>query len=244
MLRPRSLCTALLVGFLSAASLPAHAAVTFTAVATASGGNLLCMMPGETLTIDVFMRSDADVSGETVFGLGASVFGYCGALTFVSGVTSATFLNQTPTGPGAGFGGLPNTLGDAPVETPFYTDEVQFLNGISLDGTPATGALDISPITEVAGGPHAQLVFTVNESATFNVGTSRDYADAVVGLGRFPYLDANNASITVQIVPDCDVPVPEPSVGWMLLFGSAALVGLRSMSGSRNPGLGCRSGRG
>ena len=39
----------------------------------AEGGDLLDMLPGETLTIDVFMRSDADVSGETVFAVGAAV---------------------------------------------------------------------------------------------------------------------------------------------------------------------------
>ena len=189
----------------------ASAAVTYSVEATASGGDLDNMMPGDTLTLSISMRSD----GEAVFGLGASVFGYDGALTYVSGLTSASFLNQAPTGPGAGFGGLPNTLGSDPAETPFENDEIQFLNGISPSGSPATGENDISPITEVAGGPHAELVFTVNRSVTFGVGTNADYADAVIGNGGVE-LAVTNAEISINVIP-------EPGTALLMGLGLAGL---------------------
>ena len=196
----------------------ANAEVTYTVETTTGNGNPLNAMDmGETLTIDVFLRSD----GEAVFGLGASVFGYDGALTYVSGTTSETFLNQAATGPGTGFGGLPNTLGSDPTETPFENDEIQFLNGISPSGTPATGADDISPIDQMAGGAHARMVFTVNETVTFTVGTSSDYADAVIGNGGAE-LAVNNSVIAVT------VPEPGTIVSSMAALGSVfAVVGLR-----------------
>ena len=57
------------------ASSTASAAVTSSVIANAEGGDIDNMSPGETVTLDIFIRSD----GEAVFGLGASVFGYDGA---------------------------------------------------------------------------------------------------------------------------------------------------------------------
>ena len=188
----------------------ASAAVTYSVIANAEGGDLGAMSPGETATLDIFIRSD----GEAVIGLAASVFGYDGALTYVSGITSATFLNRVPTGPGMGFGGLPNTSGDAPVENPFESDGIRILNGVLPGGSTATGANDVSPVTGEAGGPHARLVFRVNRSTFFGIGSNSDYADAVVGEGGV-YLAVTNATVGVF--------VPEPRTALLMTLGLAGL---------------------
>jgi len=178
----------------------ANAAVTFTVVATASGGDLLEMQVGDTLTIDVTMRSDADVSGETVFAIGAAVFGYDpGSLTLVGGTTPAAAMNQVVTGPGTGFGGLVST--QQPEEKSDI--ETQWFNGISTSGTPETGALDISPVDGTIGGPHAQIIYTVNASTSFGVGADGadgGFFDVIVGAGGV-FLQANNAFVTI-VVPE------------------------------------------
>ena len=76
-------------------------------------------------------------------------------------------------------------------------------------------------VTDEAGGPHAQLVFTVNESVTFGVGTSADFADAVIGPGGVT-LDVTNVLIAVT------VPEPGTIVSSMAALASVfAVVGLR-----------------
>ena len=202
----------------------ANAAVTYTVVATASGGDLNNMSVGDTLTLDVSMRSDADVTGEALFGLGASVFGYNGALTYVSGITANAAFNSFNTGPGTGFGGLDNALGSAPAETPNEDNEIQWFNGLSIGGSSETGANDESPVDQTVGGPAAQLVFTVNASTTFDIGTSADFADAAVGAAGVD-LDVTNAQVTVT------VPEPGTIVSSMAALASVfAVVGLRRKS--------------
>ncbi|MBJ22952.1 MAG: hypothetical protein CL933_26375, partial [Deltaproteobacteria bacterium] len=50
----------------------ANAALTWTATATASGGDINNMLDGDTLTIDITLRSDA----EGVYGFGGAAYGY------------------------------------------------------------------------------------------------------------------------------------------------------------------------
>ncbi len=200
----------------------ANAAVTFTVDATASGGDLLEMQVGDTLTIDVTWRSDADVSGETVFGIGAAVFGYApGSLSLVEGTTSLATLVFIATGPGTGFGGVDST--QALDERPDSANaiETQFFNGLSLVGTSETGENDLGTLTGVAGDAHAQLIFTVNASTDIGIGADLDFGDAIVGDGGL-LLVANNALITV-IVPE-----PGAIASSLAALGSVfAVVGIR-----------------
>ena len=187
----------------------ASAAVTFTVDVTSDSGRPLDLLEaGDTITLDITMRSD----GTPTFAIGASVFGYePGSLTLVGGVTSSAALVQFATGPGTGFGGLDSTQAVASVGP----RETQFFNGVSISGTPATGVGDISPVTGVAGGPHARITFTVNAATSFRVGADAAFGDAIVGQGG-AFLTANNADIAVALIP-------EPGTALLMGLGLAGL---------------------
>lgn len=186
----------------------ASAAVTFNVTATPSGGDILNMNPGDTLTLDITMRSD----GELLFAVGASVFGYApGSLSLQSGQTASAAFVQFATGPGTGFGGLDS----AQIVEEVGASETQFFNGVSIGGTPATGADDVSVVTDAAGGPHARIIFVVNASTVLNVGASMDFGDAIVGNGG-AFLTANNAVIEAVVVP-------EPGTALLMGLGLAGL---------------------
>jgi hypothetical protein len=222
MMKRVALITSLLLASVVMSASFANAAVTFSVVATASGGDLLAMEVGDTLTLDVTWRSDADVSGENVFAIGAAVFGYePGSLSLVEGTTSTASLVQIATTPGAGFGGLDSV--QLPDERPDSANaiETQFFNGLSTTGTPATGAADLSPVDETIGGPQAQLIYTVNATTDFGVGASMEFGDAVVGDGG-AFLDANNAMISIV------VPEPGAVASSLAALGSVfAVIGIR-----------------
>ena len=126
----------------------ASADVTWTVNAT-STGDLNAAQAGDVITIDITLTSD----GTLTFGLCGSIYGAdTSAVTLVSGITSSAALVQFAGGPGMGFGGLDSTQTVA--LAPAGGDAgIQFFNGISIGGTPATGAADISPITLAADGP-------------------------------------------------------------------------------------------
>ena len=193
----------------------ASAAVTFN-VDVSSSGDLANLNAGDTITLDITMRSDAPTSGENVFAIGGAVFGYGGALRLGAGTTSTAAMTQFQTGPGAGFGGLDSTQ---PVEE-VSADEVQWFNGVSINGTPADGSLDISPLPgNAVGGPHAQVIMIVTGDVTgpisFGVGADAAYGDAVVGDGG-SFLTANNATIDINVIP-------EPGTALLMGLGLAGL---------------------
>ena len=85
----------------------ALAAVTFTAATSSSSGRpLSALAPGDTLTIDVTMRTD----GEGIYGLGVSAVGHDPSiLAFTSGSIPTDVLNAICVRPGFCFGGIANT---------------------------------------------------------------------------------------------------------------------------------------
>lgn len=219
MMKRVALLASLLI--LSAAT-TAGAAVTFTVVTTTgSGAALENVMAGDTITMDITIRSDADVSAQTVFAIGGAVSWPDGAsaVTLNGGTTSSGALFQAPTGPGTGFGGLDSSQAVALQAA----GDIQFFNGVSISGTPATGANDISPITMAAGGPQAQVVVTVNSvPVTFTVGAVQSFGDAVVGQGG-AFLTSNNATV---VVPEAGAVASS-----LAALGSVfAVVGLRRRS--------------
>jgi len=187
----------------------ASAGVTYHVVATAGNGDLLAMVPGETLTLDITMRSD----GEALNGLGAAVYAYNGALTYVSGDTAANAFYSVCVA-GTCYGGLSNSLASAG-PTQNVGDEIQFFNGIAIQATTQTGANDVGIITGVAGDAQAQLVFTVNNSVTFGVGTNPAYADSAIGAGGAT-LSVMNETVVVTVIP-------EPGTALLMGLGLAGL---------------------
>jgi len=198
------------------AAMTASAEVTFSVVTTTGSGNPLpSVVAGDTITMDITMVSD----GELTFAIGGAVSWPDGAsaVTLNSGTTSAAALVQVSTGPGTGFGGLDSAQ---PVAVDPLVGDIQFFNGVSISGTPATGSADVSPITMLAGGPQAQVIVTVNSvPVTFTVGADAAFGDAVVGTGG-AFLVSNNATI---VVPEVGAVASS-----MAALGSVfAIVGLR-----------------
>lgn len=213
---------ALLASLVVMSASVAVADVTWTTnVTTSLGSPLSAVQVGETITIDVTLRSDA-----SLFGLGGAAFGYdTGIVSLNSGSLSAAVVVQVATGPGTGFGGITNqTLslvqsnGPAPL-----LGEVQFMNGVDLAGTPATGAVDQGIITGVAGDPQFRLIMNAvaTGTTTVTIGTSAEYGDAVVLAGG-----AFGASTDSPVV----ITVPEPAA---IASSVAALASVFAVVGIR-----------
>ena len=162
----------------------ASADVTWT-VDASSTGDLNAAQAGDVITIDITLRSD----GISVFGVGGSIYGAdigAGAVTLSGGTTSSAALVQFAQGPGTGFRGLDSTQLVA-LDPAGGSAGIQFFNGVSISGTPATGAADISPLTSAPGGPQFQVVVEVASGLaegeyTLNVGAGHP-TDGAVGNG-------------------------------------------------------------
>ena len=127
---------------------------------------------------------------------------------------------QFATGPGTGFGGLDST--QAVALAPAGGDAgIQFFNGVSITGTPATGAADISPITSAPGGPQFQVLVSVNAGLapgtyTLNVGANHP-TNGVIGNGGAA-LSSADGSVSFTVVP-------EPGTALLMGLGLAGLAG-------------------
>jgi hypothetical protein len=195
----------------------AGAAATFTASATSASGNpLTALVVGDVVTIDVTLRSDADV-----FGLGVSAVGYdTSVATFTSGSVPANVLNAICVGPGTCFGGLANTTGSAFETTANSPNlpEVQLFNGVSTVAVNGTGTNDQGVSTGVATDAQFQIVFSAAGpgTTTISLGANSAYGDDVVGTGG-AVGSSTNASVTLI------VPVPEPGTALLMGLGLAGL---------------------
>ena len=162
----------------------ASADVTWT-VAASSTGDLNAAQAGDVITIDITLSSD----GTAVFGLGGSIYGAdigAGAVTLSGGTTSSAALVQFATGPGSGFGGLDSAQA-IELDAAGGDAGIQFFNGVSISGTGATGAGDISPLTSATGGPQFQVIVEVasglaDGTYTLDVGAGHP-TDGVIGNG-------------------------------------------------------------
>lgn len=117
--------------------------------------------PGDIITLDIRM---SNTNGDTpsVLGLGASVHGYAGNASFVSGEAVGTYLN-TNCFPGFGcFGGLPNLAGAA---------------------SGANRTLAQSSIG--AFGPRVQIALSASTTATTGIGTIDPGLDGGNGTAQF-----------------------------------------------------------
>jgi len=194
----------------------ASAAVSWT-VSGSSSGDLNNAQAGDVITIDITLSSD----GTSVFGVGGSVYGAdVGSVTLSGGTTSSAALVQFATGAGTGFGGLDST--QAVALDPAGGDAgIQFFNGVSISGTPATGAADISPLTSAPGGPQFQVLVSVNAGlapGTYTLDVGAGHAtDGAVGNGGAA-LGTTDGSVSFTVVP-------EPGTALLMGLGLAGLAG-------------------
>ena len=196
----------------------ANAALTWTATATASGGDINNMLDGDTLTIDITLRSDA----EGVYGFGGAAYGYDPGSVILDGPNSygaVNALNSICFG-GMCFGGMTDQLaGNQPV---VQGAEVQFFNGVSITAVTGTGAADeVSNVPGFAvGDGQFRLTFSVDATTTIQIGDGGS-GDGAIGNGGLP-LASNNTSVTVT------VPEPTAIASSLAALGSVfAVVGLR-----------------
>ncbi len=191
----------------------ANAALTWTATATASGGDINNMLDGDTLTIDITLRSDA----EGVFGFGGAAYGYAPGSVTLDGPNSygAPNVLNTICVPAAGcFGGMADQLaGNQPV---LQGAEVQFFNGVSITAVTGTGAADeVSNVPGFAvGDGQFRLAFTVHASSTIQIGDGGS-GDGAIGNGGAS-LASNNTSVAFSVIP-------EPGTALLMGLGLAGL---------------------
>ena len=210
------LFTSLIAVAIIFAASAASAAVSWS-VSGSSSGDLNDAQPGDVITIDITLSSD----GTAVFGIGGSVHGAdVGSVTLSGGTTSSAALVQFATGAGTGFGGLDSTQAVA-LDAAGGDAGIQFFNGVSISGTPASGAADISPVTSAAGGPQFQVLVSVNAGLapgtyTLDVGAGH-VTDGVVGNGGGS-LASTDGSVSFTVVP-------EPGTALLMGLGLAGLAG-------------------
>ena len=157
----------------------AQAAITWTVDATASGGDLNTMSPGDTLLIDITVRSD----GEAVTSIGGSVYGFAvGDDAFlVGGLLAGQILSEICIPSVGCFNGLDNTAQIA--ADPAGGDAgVQILEALSLiGGITGTGEMDPG-YDGVFGAPQFQVILSVVRSGTIYIGSNHS-TDGVLGNG-------------------------------------------------------------
>jgi hypothetical protein len=177
--------------------------------------------PASTLTIDITLRSDADVSGETVFGVGGAAFGYDESVASYQGGTAASdVLVQVCVAALGCFGGVDNGViagaGPALSLANPLGPEVQFLNAASTGRSAFSGALD-EGVNGAAGSAQFQLVFQAGPagSTTIELGASTDYGDALILSGGALGV-TNSAFVTLTVIP-------EPGTALLMGLGLAGL---------------------
>ncbi|MAG30035.1 MAG: hypothetical protein CL908_03970 [Deltaproteobacteria bacterium] len=194
----------------------ASALVTFTATATAAGGDLLNLIPGEEVTLDIRISSD----GTPTFGMGASVWGYDEAVAdFVSGENAASYLYETCIPTYGCFTGLTNLAGGAAVESAIGANgnRVQIANSAGLVGITGTGADDPGLDGVVAGGDaQFRILFTATGAGatTLNIGTGYQ-GDGII-------LDGGENEPAVGATIGLNV-IPEPGTALLMGLGLAGL---------------------
>ncbi|MBJ20284.1 MAG: hypothetical protein CL933_12815 [Deltaproteobacteria bacterium] len=203
------LALSLVVMFASAAS----AELTWTATATASGGDINNMTPGDTVTIDITLRSDA----EGVYGFGGAAYGYDLESVTLDGANSYGAVNVLNTICVAGpmcFGGMTDQLaGNQPV---VQGAEVQFFNGVSITPVTGTGAADEQSNVPgfAVGDGQFRLTFTVHANSTIQIGDGGS-GDGAIGNGGAS-LASNNTSVAFSVIP-------EPATALLMGLGLAGL---------------------
>ncbi len=187
----------LVAGTLLLMASSANAALFYTIDATRTDGSPIgVLQSGDEIQIDVTIRSD----GEQIFGCGVSVYGFDpAAASLVSGITSSAALVAFATGPGTGFGGVDSSQVVA-LDPAGGDAGIQVFNGVSITGTTQTGALDISPVTGLAGGPQVRVVLAIHESVTLNVGAGHP-TDGAIGVGGIS-LETSDVALALTVVPE------------------------------------------
>ena len=179
---------------------------------------------GDQITFDIAARND----GTPIAGLGISAVSYLAAgLEFDCGfgVPQLFAICIPDLGCGGGLEGL---------DSPFLRSEdwVQVFNHISLNPTTSTGEGDWGP-NGIAGEAQARVIFNVTVGGIFQQGETIAIGTTGTGDALVVVEDGDVFLGTVETiwVEPCDIGaceqvVPEPSFGWMLFAGVAALAGL------------------
>jgi hypothetical protein len=208
-------------------------ALTFSATATTGDGSPLnAITQGTSVTIQINVVADP---GDSINGLGADVYGYDGALSFVSGVATDVIMADVRLPPApvlcnygviarcdySWTGGLGNTqidtanLAESPANdgsqnrvTIFKGIDLDYLWGDSSIGVEQPGADGTTGTTQFT------VVFTASAAGSRDVivGTGVDLG-GVVTPGN---IQANNASIQLTVVP-------EPGTALLMGLGLAGL---------------------
>jgi hypothetical protein len=225
---------ALLASLLVFSASFASAELTYTATATSSSGSLTGLVPGDVVTIDITLRSDADVNADQLaFGVGGTAINYDESIiSYTSGAAASDVLVQVCIPATGCFGGVDNsTIAAATPQLSLANPlgpEVQFVNAASTSGSAFSGATDEGVITGVAGDPQFQLVFTVPEGAdgetTIEIGASVDYGDALILAGG--ELGVTNSAFVTVTVPE-PTAVASSAVALASVFG---VIGIRRRS--------------
>lgn len=189
------------------AATPAISGIIWTTSATASGGDLNAMLPGDTLTLDITVTVD-----DVPLGVSGRISGY--PVSVISLVPEASTLPDSlfpeVCFPAIGcIGGMPNQLpsGD-PIEIvgPGGIGEIPLFEGVNV-----TPGATVAPVTE----PQFQIVMSAIApgTATLLIGTFAAYGDGYTGTVDS---NASNSSVTITVIP-------EPGTAFLLGLG---LVGL------------------
>lgn len=200
-----SFFAALLASVVLLAASAAQAGVTWSVTASTSDGSPLNNVTvGAQIILDISVMTSA----AEAFALAGSVNNYDNTVVGLDAVASSlsnAILVGFATGPGEGFGGLDNQVGNAITfqETTVSGAgvESEFFAGLALSPASGTGALDQGIITGVAGDPQFQVIFDAlaEGTTTLQIGTYAEYQDGYTGG------DNQITNTTVMIT------VPEPA---------------------------------
>ncbi|MBW2497180.1 MAG: PEP-CTERM sorting domain-containing protein [Deltaproteobacteria bacterium] len=162
------------------------------------------MQLGESITLDIRIGNDSAPS-IAIFGIGASVYNYDGALGFVDGEAVSGYLYELNI-PGTGsFNGLDNTVAGSLIESSISGEgpRVQIANSAGLTGRTGCGCEDPG-LDGVIGGADAQfrVTLTALTPGTVDLIIGTGYQGDVVVLEGGATAQARNASLSITVVPE------------------------------------------